>query len=310
MIFSIPECNLLCKYCRQEAKIANNPLTNKEFVELGQACVDAGIKRVRWTGGEPTIRKNFPDLVKTIKKCGIQEQYLSTNGTILYKIANDLKLGGIRRVNISIDTFDRKKFYEITGRDLLEDVIKSIKVGAEVFDLVKLNIVLYGQDPEEYLKFLEFSSQFAGKVIPRFIPYGGCEGSELPAIEKGFITTSKLLEAIENSYGSLKETKCEGNNPHARYYEINGLTFGIFRPLSKEDCVPSKFNTLRINPIGYISNDMYNDKIIYIRNLSYAKKVKIIKQLIEEKKQRTLEWYLNRVNVVKPNFNFWRFGVK
>ncbi len=315
MIFSIPECNLLCNYCRKDDRKSEGILTNEEILKLAQACYDAGIRRIRWTGGEPTLRKNFVSLVSAVKNLGIKEQYLSTNGSILHKIVADLKQAGIKRVNISLDTFDKCKFYEITGKDLLDDVLKSIYLATREFKLVKVNSVLISENIEDVYKFIDFISQFPeNPPIPRFIPIGGC-GGETEELQKNQnqLKSTDILNAFLSRYGSIEQyDKVENNNPYTKYYIIKskGVIFGLASSFfSRQELNPLRFKTLRINPNGYFSNDLYSHDIYYLPGLEYQKTVDLIKRLIEDKKRHDKEWYVKAMNrPIKYDMNFWRFG--
>lgn len=315
MIFSIPECNLLCQYCHRGDKKTKRFLTNEEISMLGRACYDAGIRKVRWTGGEPTARRGFVDLVSGMRKTGIREQYLSTNGTLLYGMAHDLKKAGISRVNISLDTFNRKKFLELTGKDGLEDVIRSIEVATREFGLVKINGVLISENIDDIYEFLNFVMSFTeNRPIPRFIPIGGCGGGTNQLYEdKDLVKPSEILEAFSEKYGIITPfNDVQNNNPYTQYYRIesNDIIFGIATSFfSINQLEPRKFVTLRINPNGYVSNDLYSPDVHLLPGLEYKGMVEMLKKLIKDKKNHNENWYAKVMNKpLKYNVSFWRFG--
>ncbi|MBD3253262.1 radical SAM protein [Candidatus Pacearchaeota archaeon] len=314
MIFSIPECNLSCSYCRLNNVKRNEPLSNNEIVELGEACYKAGIRRIRWTGGEPTARKGFANLVSGMKEIGIEEQYLSTNGTLLYRIASALSDAGIKRVNISLDTFDRGNFRQITGKDLLTEVLQSIRRSTEVFGLVKINSVLVGEDVESVYDFIDFVSGFdENRPVPRFIPLGACGGPGGPEDSRRVLEPEQILNEFSRRYGDLELCEdVENNNPFTRYYTIKprGVVFGIahyfFTDRKGSLRQPT---TLRINPNGYVSNEFYSHDVPFLPDFDFQGKVDIIRQLIEDKKTHNREWHLKSMErPPKYDLDFWRFG--
>jgi len=313
MIFSIPECNLFCNYCRKNEIKSKGILTNEQILELASVCHDAGIRKVRWTGGEPTARKSFVDLVSGVRERGIEEQYLSTNGVLLHRMAPDLRKNGIKRVNISLDTFNRKRFYEITGSDKLEEVLKSIKISAKEFDLVKINSVLMKNYLEDAHTFIDFISGFTdSRPIPRFIPLGGCGGDNILDSSQ-VLETSEILGEFLKMYEDIEPFEnIINNNPLVQHYLIkeNQIIFGIMQPFSLEKGhLPGESKTLRINPNGYISNNYYSSDIRFLPELSYIKQVELVRELIEDKKTHNQVWYNKATQQpLKHNINFWRFG--
>jgi cyclic pyranopterin phosphate synthase len=312
MIFSLPKCNLMCKYCRSAEYKVEGVLTNDEIIELIKACFDAGIKKIRWTGGEPTVRRNFVGLVNKAKEIGIEKQFLSTNGTVLYKMASALREGGIERVNISLDTFDRNKFYEITGKDLLDDVLKSINVATEEFKLVKINSVLATDNVNDVYKFIDFVAGFGNPPIPRFIPLVKVGCAKEFYSDKKLLTANEILKAFSDHYGKISQVDIvENHNPFAQHYKIenNGLIFGILLYYDSDVIIDSsRFKMLRINPNGYASSDLHSTNIHHVRDLNYDEKVDLIRELIKEKQSHNDAWHANSIRVVSPNLDFWRFG--
>ena len=112
-------CNLRCVYCMPEEGVPKRRhATNLSFEEieaLVRAGADMGIDKIRLTGGEPLVRAGVLDLVKKLGAIpGIRDFAMTTNGILLPEMAADLKAAGLRRVNISLDTFDPEKYARIT----------------------------------------------------------------------------------------------------------------------------------------------------------------------------------------------------
>lgn len=232
-------------------------------------------------------------------------------------MAHELRVAGINRVNISLDTFNREKFYELTGRDLLNKVLQSIEISAKEFDSVRINSVLATENINDVYEFIDFVAMFPkAKVTPRFIPLvrRGCAKGLYE--DKSLLTADDIVHAFSEHYGtvsSVPNETMESHNPFARYYKIdcNDLVFGILLYTDSEEVYDSSMSkTLRINPCGYISNDLHSTDIRYLMNLNYFEKRNLISELIKEKCGHSKEWYATSLKTVEPSYDFWRFGGK
>ena len=121
-------CDFNCIYCRPRERVQllqrEKILRFEEIMEFIKLMLPEGLEKVRLTGGEPLVRKNTIDLVSMITKINqIRDITLTTNGALLEKFAKDLKNAGLSRVNVSLDTLNRKRFVQITGCDKLPEVL-------------------------------------------------------------------------------------------------------------------------------------------------------------------------------------------
>ncbi|HCO47412.1 MAG TPA: hypothetical protein DIT44_12325, partial [Erythrobacter sp.] len=125
-------CNLRCTYCMAEEMEflpRRDLLTFEEIETLARHLVVRGVRRIRLTGGEPLVRKGVLELVERLARLrthGLNELTLTTNGTRLPEMAQDLFDAGVRRINISLDTLRRDRFAELTRRDEFERVVSGI----------------------------------------------------------------------------------------------------------------------------------------------------------------------------------------
>ena len=123
----------------------NEILTLEEIERLCDNFIEMGVTKIRLTGGEPLVRKNIIKLIKNLnlkkKNTNLNEITLTTNGTLLEKYAKDLKVNGINRINVSIDTINPKKYNEITRFGNLEKVILGIKEAIKNNIKIKINTV-------------------------------------------------------------------------------------------------------------------------------------------------------------------------
>jgi len=311
---STPYCNLKCSYCRKE-DFHIEPINDDELLDIIKAGYECGIRRVRWTGGEPTIKPDYAKLVRKTKEIGIEQQMLSTNGTTLYKIAEELRNSGIDRINISLDTLDRKKFNEITGKDMLPQVLNSIDIATDLFDLIKINRVLERSNIDETISIIEFAEKYKGRkaqLVIRFIELvkGGFSNDD-QYVKYNYCSGNEVLEIVKKRYGKLIETKVEGDNPMCYYYKIdvNGIVLGIVPNFSVNfQCGGKKCKKIRVNPTGFVSNcSIYQEFGHNLKGTSYEEKIKIMKHLIDEKQERNEEIF-KKLKHYQSDYQFWRFG--
>ena len=157
-------CNLRCLYCMPEEgiqkKCHDEILRFEEVGKIIKACASIGIKKVRFTGGEPLILKGIDKLIKNTSLIhGIEDISITTNGILLADMADELKNAGLKRVNISIDTLNKEKFKEITRLGDIGKVFSAIEKCMSIGLVpVKLNIVLMkGINDDEIGDFLKLT---------------------------------------------------------------------------------------------------------------------------------------------------------
>ena len=314
---SLPACNLKCTYCRRKKQTSKNLISELELLDIIEAAYRNGISRVRWTGGEPTVNKNFLNIVERVKKIGIKEQYLSTNGTIFSKMVEKLRKNGITRVNISLDTIDRSKYKKITGFDFLPNVLDSIERSVKIFEVTKINTVLTKENYEDVDSLINFVGEVqkkseSNKIAIRFIELicGGFEGDK-KYVESNYLLGKDLIERIKELFGSVCKVNFEGDNPMCQYYKIkkNGVIFAIIPHYSVNfQCGGIRCKKIRLNPNGIISNCSIYKKFGYdLKNTSFNKKLFVLKKLIEEKESRE-EKDFKKLKHYQSDYYFWRFG--
>ena len=152
-----PRCNLRCIYCHAEGEVEpQEQMSAEDIAELMQVGVQFGVKNIKFTGGEPLLRRDLVDIIRSVPP-GV-ESSLTTNGTLLAAKAAELKEAGLARVNVSLDTLRPERYQAITGKDCLADVLAGIDAAIEVgLTPVKLNMVLLeGINEDEVDDFMAF----------------------------------------------------------------------------------------------------------------------------------------------------------
>ena len=170
-------CNFRCFYClpNGEPPLAckETILTFEDIAYLSEIFVSLGIEKIRLTGGEPLIRKDVPKLVAEIAKLkpAMNDLALTTNGFDFPRHAEALKLAGLDRVTISLDSLRRENFLDITGVDALEKVLTAVGSAKEHgFEPVKINaVIVRGRNDNEIVDFARFARDHA--LSFRFIEF-------------------------------------------------------------------------------------------------------------------------------------------
>ena len=142
-------CNFRCAYCMPPEGLTllehGDILSYEEFLRIISILSHYGVRKIRITGGEPLVRKGIVDFIRAVKNLGtIEDLSLTTNGSLLASMAKGLKAAGLDRVNVSLDTLDENRFYQITGhRGRLEATLAGIDAALTVgLEPVKVNVVL------------------------------------------------------------------------------------------------------------------------------------------------------------------------
>ncbi len=226
-------CNERCNYCMprelQEWLPREDILTYEETLRLIRIAAELGVSKIRVTGGEPLTRRNIVDFVREIPKIpGITSLGISTNGTLLahetargQTMAAALRDAGVHSLNISLDTLDRHRYAEITGRDFHPQVLTGIDAAiAACFDQIKLNAVLMrGRNEDQLIPLIEFAA--ARNLILRFIELMPVSTTEV-LTEENFLPVAEAKRAIEGEFGALIPAQSFRTNGPATYYQISG----------------------------------------------------------------------------------------
>jgi cyclic pyranopterin phosphate synthase len=234
-----PKCNLSCIYCHREGeKAPQGPLSAAEIAEVLRVAAGFGIRSVKFTGGEPTLR---PDLIEIIKSVPAgMESSITTNGTLLAGLAADLKQAGLRRVNVSIDSLDPATYKKITGTDRLSDVLEGIDAAiASGLTPVKLNmVVLKGVNDHEIDDFLTYVRGNRDLVLQliELMNFNDCD-------------YHGDLNGLETSLASRSKQIVTRRMHHRKKYCLDGAEVEVVRPLhNTEFC--AFCNRLRVTSDG------------------------------------------------------------
>ena len=274
-------CNLRCRYCMPAGGICKkrheDMLTEDELIQAVEAAASLGITKLRITGGEPLIKKNIVSICRRAASVpGIEELCLTTNGLLLPELAAPLREAGVRRINLSLDTLDPKKYADITRGGSLEQALAGLQAALDAgFDKIKLNAVLIGgfNDGEipqlaELTRRLPVDMRFI-EMMPMYD--GGDFGPE------AYLPVSRVLEQLPEA---LPETADGGV---ARLYRLPGAQgrIGLISPLSDHFC--GRCNRLRLTADGRLKPCLHGPEELSIKGLSLEEMTQRLQQAIRSK---------------------------
>ena len=254
-------CNFRCQYCMPADGLPwlarTEILTFEEIERLIGLFVGLGVNDVRLTGGEPLVRRDFPQLVSMLARIdGLDDLSLTTNGYLLERDADAVVAAGIDRVNVSVDSLQRDRFYAITRRDALPQVMRGLDALARHPEVqpVKVNAVaLRGFSEEEALPFAEFARSSAFQV--RFIEFMALDADRRWTPDA--VLSGDELRAIIDAVHPLEELPRE---PHAtarvyRFADGRG-EIGFVNPVSEPFC--GDCNRVRLTAEGKLRTCLFS----------------------------------------------------
>lgn len=235
-------------------------LTVEEFVEIGEAAVKLGVRKIRLTGGEPLVRRGILDICRGLRAIPeLKELCLTTNGSLLPELAQPLREAGVDRLNISLDTLKPERFREITRLGTLDEVLKGIQAAEDAgFQSLKLDTVLMGGvNDDEIGDFLALTMEHPWEV--RFIelmPMGPCAAWP----KERFLPVTEVLRR----FPQLEEIEPNGV---ARRYRLPGAmgTVGLIAPVSHEFC--GECRRIRVTADGRLKGCLHSREEIPLRGL-------------------------------------------
>ena len=292
-------CNFKCGYCLPNGyfKQENKPgfLTLDEISNLVSALSELGVSKIRLTGGEPTVRKDFFDILKNIKSKGkINNLVMTTNGYKLNQIADQLIKDGINGINISIDSLDRNKFKEITGHDRLPQILEGIKILQDKgFANIKVNAVLLKNINDSEADFDSWEQFVKENAIDfRYIELMQT-GDSLEYFKKYHVSASVFKNyLIKKNWNEVARVADAGPSINFVHSNYKGK-FGIIAPYSKDFC--KTCNRLRITAKGELRLCLFGNTGTNLRPLLQSSdqknelKILILKQLNFKKESHYLE---------------------
>ncbi len=266
------KCNLRCFYCMPNEGIdfvkQNQLMSYEELLRVASILSKQGVSKVRITGGEPFLRKDIMYFIKSLSEIkGIDKIAITTNGTHTLKYLDELINYGIKSFNLSIDSIDKQRFFDITRRDLFDTVWNCFEEMSKRDISLKLNaVVIKNRNIEDLIPMVDLTKD--KNVSVRFIeemPFNGT-GANYEGLEWNY---KKILQHIESHFGKATKLEDEKNSTSLNY-KIRGHagSFGIIPAYSRTFC--GTCNRIRLTPMGIIKTCLYDEGIFNVRDLMRA----------------------------------------
>ena len=263
-------CNLRCLYCMPEDGIDLAPkddlLTTEEIERLVKLFArEGGVRKVRLTGGEPTVRKDLVDIVERITKIdGIEHVAMTTNGIALKSKLDALKRSGLKSINVSLDSLVKAKFEFMTRRDGLEKVLNSIDEAVRIgIETVKVNVVVVrGQNDDELLDFVKFAKDKPVNV--RFIEYMPFNGNKWET--RKMVSYAEMFDTIQNRYPSIARIPDETKSEVGKNFQIDGFKGTVSFVTSMTNHFCGGCNRLRILADGNLKVCLFGNAEVSLRD--------------------------------------------
>ncbi|ADV68425.1 GTP 3',8-cyclase MoaA [Deinococcus maricopensis] len=248
-------CNLRCTYCMPRevfgADYAFLPraelLTFEEIERLARVFVEAGVRKLRVTGGEPLLRRDLPDLLERLVRLpGVEDVALTTNGVLLPRLAGALYQAGLRRVTVSLDALDPVVFGQMNGMGTApEAVLAGIEAAAAAGLRVKVNTVVQRGVNDDQLEALW--AHFRGRHVLRFIEFmdvGNHNGWDLSQV----VPSAEVLTRLGGTFTPVAPT--HRGEVASRYADAEGRELGLISSVTGAFC--GSCSRVRLSAVGVV----------------------------------------------------------
>ncbi|XP_037821971.1 molybdenum cofactor biosynthesis protein 1 isoform X1 [Lucilia sericata] len=306
-------CNLRCKYCMPAEGVPlqqkTNLLTTEEIYYLARLFVEQGVRKIRLTGGEPTVRKDIVEIIAKLKQIPKLENVgITTNALVLTRLLVPMQKAGLDAINISLDTLKPKRFEEITRRRGWERVIAGIDLAIQLGYKPKINCVLMRNfNEDEICDFVEFTRD--RNVDIRFIEYMPFMGNKWQTDK--LLSYQDTLKIIRDKWPEFEALE-NGPNDTSKAYKVPGYQgqVGFITSMTEHFC--GSCNRLRLTADGNLKVCLFGNKEISLRDAIRSKcseddLVALISAAVKRKKKQhaaisinSHHHHLKMVNIVTP----------
>ena len=259
------ECNLRCRYCMPEDGVCKKPhesmLTEEEMLQAVEVAASLDVTKLRITGGEPLVKKNILSICeKAAAVEGIKEVCITTNGTLLPKLAKPLQAAGVKRLNLSLDTLNPVKYAHITRIGTLDQDMDGLYAALDAgFEKIKINAVLIGGfNDDEIVPLAQLTKQYPVDV--RFIELMPIQDHDEFG-EAAFIPCKRIIEKLPEAVPQKRDGGV------ARLYRLPGAlgNIGLISPLSDHFC--ASCNRIRLTADGKLKPCLHSGDEFSIKGL-------------------------------------------
>jgi cyclic pyranopterin phosphate synthase len=231
-------------------------MTADEIFSIAQTFVENGVDKIRLTGGEPLLRKDFPEIISKLANLEVSLS-ITTNGILIDRHIDILKQFKVKKINLSLDTLVSSKFHSVTLRNQFEKVIDNLHLLLNNDFQVKVNVVLMkGFNENEIIDFIKLTEFLPVSIrFIEFMPFAGNEWDR-----SKMVSQNEILSQVEASFAVENIQKLEDEkNFTARTYKIKGFqgNFGIISSITNPFC--DGCNRIRLTANGKIKNCLFSN---------------------------------------------------
>jgi len=266
-------CNYRCSYCMPESlgsqiqfESRRELLSFEELERIVAVFARLGVRKLRLTGGEPTVRKGIVELTARLAAiAGIEQIVMTSNGHLLPELAAPLARAGVSAINISLDTLDAAKFRALTGRGDLARVLEGLDAARSAGMRVKTNAVaLRDVNADEVVALAEYA--WARGAVPRFIEHMPMSDGALYDAEAE-LPAREIRALLEAAHGPLAPAQpASPDAGPARYWRVaSGHEVGIISAMTEHFC--DDCNRLRLTATGDLHACLGHDDAISLRDV-------------------------------------------
>lgn len=255
----IERCNLRCTYCMPEEGVQLSPkshiMTYEEIYDIAKIFVKHGVNKIRLTGGEPLVRKDFKVVLEKLATLPV-ELSITSNAVIIDRFIDVLKTNNVKNINVSLDSLNREKFKHITRRAEFDKVYNNILLLVKEGFNVKVNTVLInGFNDNEIIDFINFTKEHPISV--RFIEFMPFDGNKWDMSK--MVSYAQVMNYVENSFSKEDIIRlADAPNDTSKNYKIKGYkgSFAIISSVTNPFC--DSCNRLRLTANGQLKNCLFS----------------------------------------------------
>ncbi len=254
------KCNLRCTYCMPINGVPLSPKSNlmtaQEVYEIAKVFVKNGVDKIRLTGGEPLLRKDFPAIIQMLSTLNVQMS-ITSNAVLIDRHISDLKKYGVNDINISLDTLATDKFMHIAKRDQFKKVYENLLLLIHEGFRVKVNVVLIkGFNEDEITDFIKLTKELPISV--RFIEFMPFDGNKWE--KEKMISYEEVMRYVYNEFEEKDvERLVDAKNDTTKNYKIKSYkgSFGIISSVTNPFC--DSCNRIRLTANGNLKNCLFSN---------------------------------------------------
>ena len=255
------KCNLRCTYCMPAEGVPLSPspalMTADEIYEIAKVFVANGVDKIRLTGGEPLVRKDFTTIIEKLSTLDVSIA-MTTNAVNIDRYISELKKSKVSIINVSLDTLKADRFQEMTLKPNFDKVIKNIYMLINEGFQLKLNVVLLkGTNDSEILDFIELTKELPISIrFIEFMPFDGNNWDRSKAV-----SLEEIKQLVNESYPKDAVLKIEdAPNDTAKNYKIKNFkgSFAVISTVTNPFC--DSCNRLRLTANGRLRNCLFSEK--------------------------------------------------